>query len=274
MGSALARTLLQSGRSVTVWNRTAQRAAPLVALGAAQAESPSHAIAASPVTIVCVGNYADTHAVLDGARAALTGKTLVQLTTGTGAQANRLAEWTRAQGADYLDGVIMAYPSGIGDPRSILLVAGDAPAWRRWEDVLRTLGGGVRYLGENLHLPAALDGALVAPMLGMVLGMMQGALLCEKESFPVATYIEWMTEGFPVATHQVQHLAQTIARNRFGDTEAALKTYAAAISTFADDYRSRGINVEFIDWMSELLARAMKAGYGDEELSAVIKVLR
>ena len=274
MGSALARTLLKNGFAVTVWNRTAQRAAPLVAAGAAPADTPATAIAASPVTIVCVGNYADTRQVLEGARSALHGNTLVQLTTGTGAQAEALAAWAREYGADYLDGVIMAYPSEIGDARSVLLVAGKSDVWSRCERILRTLGGGTRYLGESLHLPSTLDGALIAPMLGMVFGMMQGALLCEKEKFSVATYIDLMVAGFPVATHQVQHLAQRIATNHFGDTEAALRTYATAMSAMAEDHRARGINVEFIEFMNGLLARAVKAGYGDEELSAVIKVLR
>ena len=35
MGSALAHTLLQNGYSVTVWNRTAEKAEPLVSAGAA-----------------------------------------------------------------------------------------------------------------------------------------------------------------------------------------------------------------------------------------------
>ena len=274
MGSAIARTLLHRGFAVTVWNRTAQRAVPLVAAGAAEATNPAAAIGASPLTIVCVGNYADAREVLERARSKLSGTTVVQLTTGTGIQADELATWVHEQGADYLDGVIMAYPSEIGDAKSILLVAGKSAVWNRCEKVLRTLGGGARFLGENLHLPSTLDGALIAPMLGMAFGMMQGALLCEKEGLPIATYIELMTAGFPVATHQVQHLAQSIAANRFADTEAALRTYAAAMSAMAEDYRARGINVEFVDFINGLLGRAIRAGYGEEELSAVIKVLR
>ena len=274
MGAALARTLLQKGYGVTVWNRTASRATPLVAAGATRAETPAQAILASPLIIVCVGDYANTRALLEGVDATLKQKTLVQLTTGTGAQADQLAGWVHAQGADYLDGVIMAYPSEIGDAETLLLLAGESAVWSRCEKILRTLGGGARYLGGNLHLPSTLDGALIAPMLGMAFGMMQGALLCEKAKLPVATYIELIAAGFPVATHQVQHLAQTIADNLFTDTEAALKTYAAAMAALAADYRGRGINVELIDFMNGLLDRAIMAGYGDEELSAVIKVLR
>ena len=60
MGAALARTLLASGRSVTVWNRTEAKADPLVAAGAARADTPFAAIAASPVVLACVKNHQAT----------------------------------------------------------------------------------------------------------------------------------------------------------------------------------------------------------------------
>jgi hypothetical protein len=111
-------------------------------------------------------------------------------------------------------------------------------------------------------------------MLGMAFGMMQDALLCETEKLSVATYVDLMVAMFPVATHQVQHLAQRIAKNHFDDTEAALRTYAAATSATAEDRRARRVNVEFIEITHGLLPRAVNVGYGDEELAAVIKVLR
>lgn len=92
MGSALATTLIEKGHVVTVWNRTAAKAAPLVAAGAVQAATPRDAVAASSVTIVCVGRYSDTEEVLNTTADALVGKALVQLTTGTSTQAEDLGE--------------------------------------------------------------------------------------------------------------------------------------------------------------------------------------
>ncbi|MEO1602585.1 MAG: hypothetical protein AAFU49_19395 [Pseudomonadota bacterium] len=51
-------------------------------------------------------------ALLEGA--ALSGRILVQLTTGTPGEAARGAETLRAAGALCLDGVILCYPDGIG----------------------------------------------------------------------------------------------------------------------------------------------------------------
>ena len=47
MGAALARTLLQNGYRVTVWNRTSAKAEPLVRDGAVLAPSAASAVSAS-----------------------------------------------------------------------------------------------------------------------------------------------------------------------------------------------------------------------------------
>jgi 3-hydroxyisobutyrate dehydrogenase-like beta-hydroxyacid dehydrogenase len=66
MGSALTSALLEAGYPVTVWNRTAAKAAPLVDAGASQADSVSDAIAASPTIITCINTHTDTAAMLAG----------------------------------------------------------------------------------------------------------------------------------------------------------------------------------------------------------------
>jgi len=85
MGSALARALVGSGRRITVWNRTTEKASSLVSDGAVLASSVALAVAASPVVIICVDNYEVTRTILgvDEVAAGLSGKLLVQLSTGS-----------------------------------------------------------------------------------------------------------------------------------------------------------------------------------------------
>ncbi|MGL5401232.1 MAG: NAD(P)-binding domain-containing protein, partial [Plesiomonas shigelloides] len=83
MGSALATTLLKAGHPVTVWNRSAAKATPLIALGATLAPSVSEAIAAGDITLICVDNYAVSQQLLDEACNVVTGKLVVQLSTGS-----------------------------------------------------------------------------------------------------------------------------------------------------------------------------------------------
>ena len=70
MGTALAETLLKAGHEVVVYNRTASKMAPLVALGAKKVETPGDAIKTADATIVVlVDGSAVRDVLLDGARA-------------------------------------------------------------------------------------------------------------------------------------------------------------------------------------------------------------
>src|ERR1700691_4887301 len=84
MGSAITRALLREGRSVTVWNRTRTRLAPLVSQGAIEAESLLEGIRDADVVFVCVLDQQASRELLitDDIEAALQGKTIVQFTTG------------------------------------------------------------------------------------------------------------------------------------------------------------------------------------------------
>ena len=64
MGSALARAFLANRHRVTVWNRTAAKATPLVQAGAQQAKSVEAAVAAGDVIVVCVLDYAISESLL------------------------------------------------------------------------------------------------------------------------------------------------------------------------------------------------------------------
>ena len=66
MGKALAGAFLQAGHRTTVWNRTPEKAGPLVARGAVLAPTVHAAVAASPLVITCLTGFDETR---PGARA-------------------------------------------------------------------------------------------------------------------------------------------------------------------------------------------------------------
>jgi 3-hydroxyisobutyrate dehydrogenase-like beta-hydroxyacid dehydrogenase len=213
-------------------------------------------------------------AILSDASSALEGKTLIQLTSDTGTAADELAEWSAAHNADYLDGVILAYPSDMGSPDATVLLAGDIEAWNAVEPLIRDIAGASVYVGDNVRVPSMLSAAAIAPLLGMVVGAAQGAAMCEAEGFPVADYAAMMSPLSGLLADQMQQTLATIAEDRFENPEAALKTYASSVTDRTAEGRSRGVNVEFYGFVDDLLTRALNQGLGDEELSAIIKLWR
>ena len=142
MGASLTRTLLAAGHDVSVWNRSADKAEPLVAVGAAWCVTLADALEASPVVLVCVRDYATTRQIFEdsGAAAGLGGRMLVQLSTGTPAEVATDAAWATSHDAEYLDGAILAAPPDIGSEDCQILIAGEDSIWRRCQPLLQCPG--------------------------------------------------------------------------------------------------------------------------------------
>src|SRR5438132_14120534 len=66
MGSRIARRLLDAGHELVVWNRTAEKAAPLVEAGAVAVASPAEAAERAEVVITMGANPAALREVTEG----------------------------------------------------------------------------------------------------------------------------------------------------------------------------------------------------------------
>src|SRR5664280_2726139 len=73
MGSAMAANLARSGFEVVVWNRTPEKATPLVSLGARRAENPREVVAACDITFAMLADPAAVQTVCAGPDGVLAG---------------------------------------------------------------------------------------------------------------------------------------------------------------------------------------------------------
>ena len=274
MGSAIAMALLKNDYDVTVWNRTASKAAPLLEAGAIQASSVSEGVGANNVIVICVSNYEDTKLLLDGC-GDLSDKTFIQLTSASASEAKVMEAWAIQKGGLYLDGEILFGPRAVDTKAAMLVVAGSEEAWRVSEPVVKCLGGSSRYLGENVAEPTALNTAAILPMLAGIMGLIQGIQIIEKEGMDVGKCVDIIADLFESGDQiDIRRQGNAIARNEFGDSDEAIETWEAICSRLIEGYADQGINVELLRLMRDLLNRATKAGYGGEDAAAVIKVMR
>ena len=274
MGSAFAMTLLKNNYKVSIWNRTASKAKPLIKAGAIQAASIAEGVGANNLIVICVSNYEDTKLLLEDC-GDLSDKTLIQLTTASASDAKTMEAWAIQKGGLYLDGEILFGPSDVGTKEAMLVVAGSQEAWRVGEPVVNYLGANSRYLGENVTEPTALNAAAILPMLGGIMGMIQGIQIVEKEGMDVGKCVDIIADIFESGdAYGIRRQGNAIARNAFSDSDEAIETWEAACTRLIEGYAGRGINFELLQLMRDHLKRAMEAGYGGEEVAAVIKVMR
>jgi len=276
MGITLARLLLASGHAVTVWNRTAAKAEPLVALGATSAPSALAAVMASPVTVVCVQDYATAHAILGHAdvEAAFAGRTLLQLGTGGVQEARDSDAWARRHGGAYLDGAIQAAPSHMGRADTPILLSGTEAVYREYESLLRVFGGGLTWLGDDPGAAAAMDMATLSYVYGTTLGFLHGARIAEAGGFRVDRFGELVAGIAPSFAAFLEYEAGVIQSGDFTATESPMRISIDATARIAQAARDAGIDDAIPAFFADVFARAGRAGYADEEIAAVIKLLR
>jgi 3-hydroxyisobutyrate dehydrogenase-like beta-hydroxyacid dehydrogenase len=154
MGSALGKAILNAGYTLNIWNRTRDKCSPLASHGANICQSPEAAIAASDIIILVMSNYATTMAVI--ADAPLSGKTVVQVATGSIDDAVALEEFcTARQSSAYMEVKVMTYPDNIGTQKGLLLASGRRDVYVRLEALFASLGA-CRLAGENVSAATSL----------------------------------------------------------------------------------------------------------------------
>ena len=271
MGSALARALQTNGLRVSVWNRSPEKAAPLTALGAVLAASAAEPVKASPLIIVCVTNYAAANRILGEAAAELSGKLLVQFTTGSPQDARASETWAQAQGAEYLEGAITGSPSSIGTPSAHILVSGRESVFRKAEPVLRVLASHLDYKGESIGLASAWEMVFITHYYGMFLSLFHSVQICQAEGIPLEEYITLLGEQ---GKNYEKWLCENIRSGNYQETAAPLELWAGGIQQIARHAQDSHIDTEFSMAAARLFQKAMDAGYGREEVSALYKVLQ
>jgi 3-hydroxyisobutyrate dehydrogenase-like beta-hydroxyacid dehydrogenase len=270
MGSALARALLENGCPVTVWNRSPEKALPLVKKGAALAPSAAAAFDASSLILVCVTNYAAAKRILGEVATNLSGKLLVQFTTGSPQDARVSEAWAHEHKAEYLDCAITGSPESIGTPSAHILISGRKAVFQKAEPILRVLASNLDYKGESVGLASAWEMVFIMHYYGMFLSLFHSVQICQAEGIPLDEYITLLGEQ---GKNYEKWLCENIQSGNYQETSAPLELWAGGIQQVAQHAQDSHINGEFPKLAARLFQEAMAAGYGREEVSALFKVL-
>jgi 3-hydroxyisobutyrate dehydrogenase-like beta-hydroxyacid dehydrogenase len=138
MGEAVAANLLKAGHQLTVWNRTASKAQPLLDGGAEQGRTPG-AAAAGDVVITLLADDAAVEQVVfgeDGLLAALRpGAVHISMSTISVALAERLTAAHAERGSDYLSAPVFGRPAAARDAALSIVAAGPAAVIARCQPV-------------------------------------------------------------------------------------------------------------------------------------------
>lgn len=269
MGRALAAALVGRGHRTTVWNRTPGRAADL---DVTHADSVASAVAASELVVLCVLDFESVTEVLAEAPD-LTGRTVVNLTTGTPEEAEKLAALVVERGAAaYLDGGIMAIPSLIATEHATLLYSGSKEAFDRYRPVLEAFGA-ARYLGAEPGLAALSDLSMLAGMYGMLGGFVHAAALVRSAGVPVRQFTETLLIPWLTAMHSaLLDMADQIDTGDYTAAESDLSMQVAN-DGIAEVSKAQGVSPELYEPLHRLMEQRVAQGHGGDDFPSIIELL-
>jgi 3-hydroxyisobutyrate dehydrogenase-like beta-hydroxyacid dehydrogenase len=265
MGSALARAFVGAGYDTTVWNRTIAKAEALAAAGAVLAESVPEAVGSAEIVVVNVSDYAASAALLrDQATAAdLSGKLIVELTSGSQRGAREAANWAETQGAAYLDGAIMATPNFIGTDAGTILFSGPRAAFDSNSAALGALGGNLQFVGEDPGIANALDNALLGQMWGALFGVLHAIAICQVEQIDLAEFARQRIAFAPVVEGGASDLVERTRTGRLAgdqDTLASISVHYGAFKHLLEVTEERKLDRGASDAHAAIFERAIAAG--------------
>ena len=153
MGKPMAGHLLKTGHAVTVWNRTASKAADLVTAGARQGASPKDVAVQSDITIVMVADTPDVRQVVMGANGVLEGarrgSVVVDMSTISPVATREIAKALAERGVEMLDAPVSGGEKGAIDAALSIMVGGRPEVFERVLPVFQQMGKNIVHIGGH-----------------------------------------------------------------------------------------------------------------------------
>jgi 3-hydroxyisobutyrate dehydrogenase-like beta-hydroxyacid dehydrogenase len=198
MGGGIARRLLDAGHDLVGWNRTKEKAAPLIEAGMSWSDTPREVAQRTDVVFSMVTNVAALQAVADGPDGVLAGlgpgKIYVDMSTVSPSASRELAGRVHETGAQMLDAPVSGSVATLEQGKLSVMVGGDVTTFERVEPILRDIGPTVTRVGGNgqaVLMKIAHNLSLAVQMLAFS----ESVLLAEKGGIERATAVEVLTSS-------------------------------------------------------------------------------
>jgi 3-hydroxyisobutyrate dehydrogenase-like beta-hydroxyacid dehydrogenase len=270
MGRAMLRVLIDRGCSITAWNRTLLAPDNTEFSDARLVATAAEAVARSSHVISVLPNTAITREVLNNVpKENLQGRLLVQFASGRPDEARELQHWAGTQGAQYLMGAVLSYPSNLGHDGSTIVISGDRRSFEQAQSWIALLGYPL-YVGSDAGLASAMEQATLVYSYNEIEGFLQGAAVAAKNGLAVNLYFEAL-QRLGYAREAVEYYGQRIVDREYSDPGATLTTHKAALRGVISSAQALGIDCSTLLAIDRQMDRRIREGFGENDIAALFE---
>lgn len=198
MGRSMALHVLQGGYSVSVFNRSRDRAADLCREGAVWCDSPGDVAARSDIVFTMVGDPADVEEIVLGRQGVLSrirpGSVMVDMTTSDPSLAVRIYAEAKAKSVFSLDAPVSGGDVGAREGNLAIMAGGDEEAFRRVFPVFERMGKNMALMGGpgmGQHTKMSNQILVASTMIGVV----EALLYAQRAGLDLDAVIEVVGKG-------------------------------------------------------------------------------
>jgi 3-hydroxyisobutyrate dehydrogenase-like beta-hydroxyacid dehydrogenase len=197
MGAAIAANLLKANHEVTVWNRSAVKAEPLIAAGAKLAASPGEAAAKKDAVVTMLADDAALEAVTEGEHGLLAGMDAgglhISMSTIAVATAERLTQSQRARDQRLVCAPVFGRPEAAAAGKLFFVAAGEAADLAACAPVFAAAGRRVFEVGPKPSAANLIKLCGNFMILSAIESLAEAMTLAEKGGVPKTLLLEVLT---------------------------------------------------------------------------------
>jgi 3-hydroxyisobutyrate dehydrogenase len=276
MGYPMAGHLVKAGHDVTVYNRTAAKAAAWAkAHGGSHAPTPREAAAGAEFVMACVGNDDDLRAVCkgpDGAFAGMgDGTIFVDHTTVSAAVTRELYAEAGEAGVGFVDAPVSGGQAGAENGQLGIMCGGDAAIYSRAEPIMAAYAKACKRLGESGagQLTKMVNQICIA---GLVQGLSEGLHFAEKAGLDAKAVVEVISQG-AAGSWQMSNRYETMIDDEF-DHGFAVDWMRKDLGICLQTANENGASLPVTALVDQFYKDVQKLGGARWDTSSLIKRLR
>ena len=272
MGTAFAERLLDGGYDLLVYNRTASKADPLAAHGAAVADTAAELAERVDVVLTSLPNDGALESVAEEVLGAMqAGSVLVDLSTVSPSASARVATLAEEASVDYLRAPVSGNPTVVRAGNLSFIVSGPRETLERVEPVIKTIGPTLHHVGDG-EQARIVKLALNLMIAGLAQLMSEALVLAEASDVSRKDLLETMASS-AVGAPFVQYKTKPLLRDDFSATFTTA-LMEKDIDLILDAAKQAGVELPVAQEMKGLLRATAEAGYADDDFMALFLRLR
>jgi len=274
MGQPMAKNVVKKGYSLSVFNRTAEKALPLKEAGAVVASSPKEAAKGADVVILMLTGPDAVDQVLDGPQGVLAGldagKTVINMSTVPPSYSRQLSERLKSRSIAAIDAPVYGSKKPAEDGALVILAGGSQAKVKEMEPLLLSMGKKVIYCGE------AGQGTSMKMVVNLLLSIMATGLaeavnLGQKCGLATETMMETILSG-PTQCPLFEFKKPMLLSDTYG-AQFALKNMTKDLRFILQTADEAGAAVPAGHVVFQLYRAAVGRGLSDMDYAAVKKVV-